>query len=53
MWLFTQLPRPGETKRNDKSIGGRLVEIAKKTAQFQGADLIVFDTLTPNLNRFL
>lgn len=33
-------------------IGGRLVEIAKKTAKLQGADLIVFDTLTPNLNRF-
>lgn len=33
-------------------IGGRLVEIAKKMARLQGANLIVLDTLTPNLNKF-
>lgn len=33
-------------------VGGKIIEIAKKTAKENGSDLIIFDTLNPNLNQF-
>jgi ribosomal protein S18 acetylase RimI-like enzyme len=36
----------------DMGIGSKMFKMAKKIAKSHGSDIMVFDTLTPNLNGF-